>query len=63
MISLVKPLRLDHDTTHFFLPVAAASPAVFAGLLMARKRIGRIEGAALVGLYVAYVTVAVAISI
>jgi len=63
VISLVKPLRLDHDTTHFFLPVAAASPAVFAGLLMARKRIGRIEGAALVGLYVAYVTVAVAISI
>lgn len=62
VIALIKPLRLGHDTTHFYLPVAAASPAIFAALLLARKRIGRIEGAALIGLYVAYVAAAIAIS-
>jgi cation:H+ antiporter len=62
VIALIKPLRLGHDTTHFYLPVAAASPAVFAGLLLARKQIGRTEGAGLIGLYVAYVAVAIAVS-
>jgi cation:H+ antiporter len=62
VIAVIKPLRLGHDTTHFYLPVAAASPAVFAGLLLARKQIGRTEGAALIGLYVAYVVVAIALS-
>jgi cation:H+ antiporter len=62
VIALVKPLRLGHNTTHFYLPVAAASPAVVAVLLLARKRLGRIEGAALIVLYMAYVAVAVAIS-
>jgi cation:H+ antiporter len=62
VIALVKPLRLGHDTTHFYLPVAAASPAVFAALLLARKGIGRIEGAGLIALYVAYVGAAIAVS-
>jgi cation:H+ antiporter len=62
IIALVKPLTLGHDTTHFYLPVAAASPAILAAVLLTRKRLGRIEGAALTSLYVAYVAVAVVIS-
>ena len=62
IIALVKPLTLGHDTTHFYLPVAAASPAIFAAVLVTRKRLGRIEGAALTSLYVAYVAVAIVIS-
>lgn len=62
VIALVKPLNLDNDTTHFYLPVAAISPAILAGVLLLRKRLGRVEGAVLVALYVVYVGVAVAIS-
>jgi cation:H+ antiporter len=62
VIALVKPLDLGHDTTHFYLPVAAISPAILAGILLARKRLGRVEGAGLIALYVAYVGVAIAIS-
>jgi cation:H+ antiporter len=62
IIALVKPLTLGHQTTRFYLPVAAASPAILATLLLARKRLGRIEGAALISLYVAYVAVAIVIS-
>ena len=62
VIALVKPLDLGDDTTHFYLPVAAISPAILAAVLLVRKRLGRVEGAALIALYVAYVGVAVAIS-
>ena len=62
VIALVKPLDLGDDTTHFYLPVAAISPAILAAILLVRKRLGRVEGAALVALYVAYVGVAIAIS-
>jgi cation:H+ antiporter len=62
VIALVKPLNLDTDTTHFYLPVAAISPAILAGVLLLRKRLGRVEGAVLVALYVVYVGVAIAIS-
>ena len=62
LIALVKPLDLGDDTTHFYLPVAAISPAILAGVLLVRKRLGRVEGAALIALYVAYVGVAIAIS-
>src|SRR5689334_3914434 len=62
VIALVKPLNLDTDTTHFYLPVAAISPAILAGVLLLRKRLGRLEGAALVALYAAYVGVAIVIS-
>jgi cation:H+ antiporter len=62
IIALVKPLTLGTDTTRFYLPVAVASPAVLAAVLVVRKRLGRIEGAALTGLYVAYVAVAIAVS-
>jgi cation:H+ antiporter len=62
VIALVKPLDLGDDTTHFYLPVAAISPAILAGILLARKRLGRAEGAALIALYIAYVGVAIAIS-
>jgi cation:H+ antiporter len=63
VIALVKPLDLDQDTTHFYLPVAAISPAILAGVLLARKRLSRVEGAALIALYVAYIAAAIIISI
>jgi len=62
LIALVKPLALTDDTTHFYLPVAAISPAILAGVLLVRKRLGRVEGAALIALYVAYVAAAIIIS-
>jgi cation:H+ antiporter len=62
IIALVKPLTLGSQTTHFYLPVAVASPAILALVLVVRKQLGRIEGGALTGLYVAYVAVAIAVS-
>jgi cation:H+ antiporter len=62
IIALVKPLTLGTQTTHFYLPVAVASPAILAAVLAVRKRLGRLEGAALTGLYVAYVAAAIAVS-
>ncbi len=62
VVALVKPLTLGHETTRFYLPVAAVSPAIFSGVILVRKQLGRLEGAALTALYVAYVAVAIAIS-
>jgi cation:H+ antiporter len=62
VIALVEPLTLDHDTTHFYLPAAAASPAVLAALLLARRRLGRAEGTALIVLYAAYIATAIVVS-
>ena len=62
VIALVKPLDLGHDTTHFYLPAAAVSPAILAAVLLARKRLGRVEGAALIALYVAYIAAAISSS-
>ncbi len=62
IIALVKPLTLGTQTTHFYLPVAVASPAILAAVLVVRKRLGRPEGAALTGLYVAYVAAAIVVS-
>jgi cation:H+ antiporter len=62
IIALVKPLTLGAQTTRFYLPVAVASPAIFAAVLVVRKQLGRIEGAALTGLYMAYVAAAIAVS-
>ena len=62
IIALVKPLALGTQTTRFYLPVAVASPAILAALLVVRKRLGRPEGAALTGLYMAYVAAAIAVS-
>jgi cation:H+ antiporter len=62
IIALVKPLTLDHDTTSFYLPAAAVSPAILAAALLARRRLGRIEGAALLALYAAYLAIAITIS-
>jgi cation:H+ antiporter len=62
VIALVKPLALDHDTTHFYLPAAAVSPALFAAVVLLRRRIGRVEGAMLLTLYAAYIAAAIALS-
>jgi cation:H+ antiporter len=62
IIALIKPLTLNHETTRFYLPAAAASPAILAALLLARRRVGRIEGTALLALYAAYLAIAIMIS-
>ncbi|HET6870836.1 MAG TPA: hypothetical protein VFH80_33300 [Solirubrobacteraceae bacterium] len=62
IIAIVKPLSFGGDTTQFYLPVAVASPAILAAVLVVRKRLGRLEGAGLTALYVAYVAVAIAIT-
>jgi cation:H+ antiporter len=62
IIALVKPLMLGHDTTRYYLPIAVVSPAILAVLLLVRKRLGRIEGAALTALYLAYLAGAIVIS-
>lgn len=62
VIALVKPLDLGNDTTNFYLPVAVASPSILAGMLLARKRLGRVEGSALIALYLAYLAAAITIS-
>jgi Ca2+/Na+ antiporter len=62
VIAIVKPLTLDHDTTRFYLPAAAASPALLAAILLTRRRLGRVEGALLIALYLAYIAAAIAIT-
>jgi len=63
VIALVKPLRLDADSLHLHLPAAAVAPALLCALLAARGGLGRVEGALLAALYVAYVAAAVAVGI
>jgi cation:H+ antiporter len=63
VISLVRPLELDDASRYLHLPVAAASPVVFAALFGLRGGLGRREGAFLLVLYAAYVAVAIAISV
>jgi cation:H+ antiporter len=60
-IALVRPLELDDDTLRFYLPAAVAATALFALMAAVRPVLGRIEGAALVACYAAYVTAAVLI--
>lgn len=62
VIALVKPLALDHETTRLYLPAATVSPAIFAAVFLARRRLGRLEGSGLISLYLAYLAVAVIIS-
>jgi cation:H+ antiporter len=62
LIALVRPLELDDASRFLHLPVAAASPAVFVALFALRRGLGRMEGSLLLGLYVAYVAVAIAVS-
>jgi cation:H+ antiporter len=62
VIALVKPLRLDHDTTSFYLPAAAVSPAIFAAVLVTRRRVGRAEGTILLALYAGYLIAALALA-
>jgi len=62
VIALIKPLTLGHATTHLYLPAAAASPVILATVLLLRRQLGRVEGAALIALYAAYVATAIVIS-
>jgi cation:H+ antiporter len=62
VIAVVKPLPLDHPTLVLFMPVAFAATLLLCALLMIRTRLGRMEGAALVALYVLYVGAAIVLS-
>ena len=63
VIALVRPLDLDSASRWLHLPVAAASPVFLVFLLAWRGSLGRAAGALLVGLYVAYVAVAVIVAV
>ena len=62
VIALIRPLELDDVTRALHLPVAVVSSLLLALVLWGRGGLGRIEGALFVGLYAAYVSVAVALS-
>jgi cation:H+ antiporter len=62
VIAVVKPLPLDHPTLVLFMPVAFAATLLLCALLVIRTRLGRLEGAALVALYVLYVGAAIVLS-
>jgi cation:H+ antiporter len=59
VIALVKPLELGDETLRFYLPAAVAATAIFAVVAAVRPRLGRLEGAALLAAYVAYLAAAV----
>ena len=63
LIALVRPLDLDAASRWLHLPVAVASPVFLVFLLAWRGGLGRAAGALLVGLYVAYVAVAVIVAL
>jgi cation:H+ antiporter len=63
VIALVRPLTLDDVSRLLHLPVAAGSTIFLVGLFAVRRGLGRPEGGLLVALYVAYVTVAVVVSV
>ena len=63
VIAVVRPLDLDSASRWLHLPVAVASPVFLVFLLAWRGGLGRAAGALLVGLYVAYVAVAVIVSL
>ena len=63
LIALVRPLDLDSASRWLHLPVAVASPVFLVLLLAWRGGLGRAAGALLVGLYVAYVAVAVIVAL
>jgi cation:H+ antiporter len=59
IMALVRPLELGDDTLRFYLPAAVASTALLAVVAATRPALGRAEGACLIGVYVAYLTVAI----
>jgi cation:H+ antiporter len=62
VIALVRPLDFDEATRHLHLSVVAASPLVLVALFARRGGLAPIEGSLLVGLYAAYVAVAIVVS-
>jgi cation:H+ antiporter len=62
VIALVKPLTFDDASRYLHLPVAVAATWLLCGLLWLRKGLTRVVGAALLGLYVAYVAAAIVVS-
>lgn len=62
VIALVRPIHLDSVSHHLHLPVAAGSALALGGLAAWRRGLGRLDGAVLLALYVAYVATAVTLS-
>jgi cation:H+ antiporter len=62
VIALVKPLTLDDESRHLHLPVAVAATAALCAMLAARGRLTRWEGILLLGAYVGYLVVAIAVA-
>lgn len=60
VIVLVRPLAVPGSVVSFHLPALALS-AVLAGVLLARGRLGRLEGVVLLAAYAVYVAGAVAV--
>ena len=56
VIALIRPLPVDTPTRDFYLPVAAATVAALCLLLAATRRLPRWAGAALIVIYVGFLT-------
>jgi cation:H+ antiporter len=63
VIALVRPLELGDASRYLHLPVAVAAPVVLSAVVLAGGRLGRLEGAGLLGLYVCYVSGAVVVAL
>jgi cation:H+ antiporter len=63
VIAIVKPLELSSASRWLHLPVAAASPLLLVALLAWRGGLSRAAGGIFVGVYVAYIAAAVAVSV
>jgi Ca2+/Na+ antiporter len=59
----VRPIALDSPTRHVHLPVAAASVVLLVAAVATRRRLSRRDGVFLLGVYAAYVAVAVSVSL
>jgi cation:H+ antiporter len=62
VICLVRPIEFDSATEQLHLTMAAASVLLLVAAVATRQGISRAAGAALLGVYVAYVAAAVAVS-
>jgi cation:H+ antiporter len=62
VIALVKPLELDAANRHLHLPMALAATLVLCATLRLRGGLSRIAGVFFLGLYAAYIAVAIAVA-
>jgi cation:H+ antiporter len=63
VITLVRPIALDSPTRHVHLPVAVASVILLVAAVATRRGLSRRDGVLLLGVYAAYVAVAISVSV